>query len=97
MSVYLKKNKGWRVDFTINGVRHTHAWYKTKTQARLAESQKRKELQTAQSTKTQTDMGFEALVNLKLDNISDHNSQHYYLDFHCLAKRWWRQWGIIEL
>jgi len=96
MSVYFKKGKGWRYDFTRKGERYTQAWFPTKTEAKQAEAEKRKELQTAQSTKTQTDMGFEALVNLKLDNISDHNSQHYYLDFHCLAKRWWRQWGSLN-
>ncbi len=101
MSVYSIKGKGWRCDFTLKGERYTQAWFKTKTEARQAEAQKRKELQTthgstAQSTETQTDMGFEALVNLKLDNISDHNSQHYYLDFHCMAKRWWRQWGSLN-
>ncbi len=41
-------------------------------------------------------MGFEELVNRKLDDISARHSPHYYSDFHCMAKRWWRQWGSLN-
>ena len=43
MSVYSKKGKGWRFDFTMDGKRYTGAWYRTKRQAMQAESDKRKE------------------------------------------------------
>lgn len=44
MSTYLVKGKGWRYDFQKNKVRYSDQWFKTKEQAKIAESDKRKEL-----------------------------------------------------
>ena len=42
MSVYSKKGKGWRYDFTLKGERYTQAWFPTKTKAKQAESRNKK-------------------------------------------------------
>ena len=48
MSVYFIKGKGWRYDFIRKGIRHTSNWFKTMTEARQAESKKRKEVKRTQ-------------------------------------------------
>ncbi len=65
MSTYSKKGKGWRYDFTLNGVRYTQAWYKTKREAKQAETDKRKEVLEPPMA-APTDMGFLELVDSKL-------------------------------
>ena len=71
MSVYSKKGKGWRYDFTLNGERYTQAWYETKTKARQAEADRRKEvLEPRNPGEILTDMGFLELVNRKLDDAA---------------------------
>ena len=40
MSIYSVKGKGWRYDFTLKGIRHTEAWFKTKTEAKTSRSKK---------------------------------------------------------
>ena len=52
MSVYSMKKKGWRYDFTLTGVRHTEAGFRTKQEARLAEAKKRDELDRPAPTLT---------------------------------------------
>jgi len=94
MSIYLKKGKGWRVDFMLDGERYTQAWFPSKTKAKQAMTRLRKEL--SQSASTQIDMGFKALVNLKLDHVADHNSTRHYTDFLYMAKRWIAQWGALD-
>ena len=42
MSVYFVKGKGWRYDFTLKGTRHTEAWFKTKKEARKAETNQKR-------------------------------------------------------
>ncbi len=70
MSVYSIKGKGWRYDFTLRGERYTQAWYKTKTKAKQAEAEKRKEvLEPQKETQTPIDMGFLELVNRRLDHV----------------------------
>jgi hypothetical protein len=65
MSVYFVKGKGWRYDFTLKGTRYTEAWFKTKTKAKQAEAEKRKELKNPhQYPEMPTDMAFLDLVNL---------------------------------
>ena len=65
MSVYSIRGKGWRYDFTLNGERYTQAWFKTKRKAKMAESDRRKQVMEQRSQpKTPTDMGFLELVNL---------------------------------
>jgi hypothetical protein len=69
MSIYLKKGKGWRYDFTLNGQRYTKGWFKTKKEANQAEAQKREELQNPPTvSETSIDMAFSALANEYLDH-----------------------------
>ncbi len=95
MSVYSIKGKGWRYDFMLNGVRYTHAWYKTKREAKQAETNKRKEV-LEPPLAAPTDMDFLELVNLRLDHIKAHNSAHHYADYHSRAKRWVQLWGTFK-
>ncbi|MGA1864979.1 MAG: hypothetical protein ACMUHX_07950 [bacterium] len=36
------KGKGVRYDFTLKGIRHSNAWFKTKAEAKQAEAKKRR-------------------------------------------------------
>jgi len=59
MSVYSVKGKGWRFDFTLKGIRYTETWFKTKTEAKQAETERRKEvLNPAPQIEIPTDMDF---------------------------------------
>ena len=66
MSIYLVKGKGWRVDFTLQGTRHTEAWFKTKTEAKQAEAKRREQLKNLitkmRPELIQTDMVFLDIV-----------------------------------
>jgi integrase len=96
MSVYSIKGKGWRFDFTMEGKRYTGAWYRTKKQARDAEHERRREVRNQQHASIQeipTDMGFLELVNRRLDDVKDRNSERHFQDYRCLAKRWVKLWG----
>lgn len=99
MSIYFKKGKGWRVDFMLEGERYTEAWYDTKAKAKTAMTGMRKEL-SQQAASNQIDMGFKALVLLKLDHVASHNSPRHYSDFKYMAKRWCEQmpgpWGELD-
>ncbi|WP_130471648.1 tyrosine-type recombinase/integrase, partial [Candidatus Magnetaquicoccus inordinatus] len=108
MSVYLVKGKGWRYDFTKNGVRHTATWFRLKADAQKAEAKKREELEQEQElepeppqhmqtevVKTPTDMAFLDLVNRRLDHVKAYNSQRHYTDYLYLAKRWVKLWGKL--
>jgi integrase len=98
MSVYLIKGKGWRYDFTLEKQRYTQAWYKTKTEARQAEAEKRKEvLEPKKGTQIRTDMGFLELVNRRLDHVKSYNSEKHYNDYRYLARRWIEGWGQLRL
>ena len=99
MSVYFVKGKekGWRYDFTLKGIRHTEAWFKTKTKAKQVEAKKREELKNPKKPQAPvqtipTDMGFLELVNKRLDHVESYNSESHYKDvrYHCL--RWQKQW-----
>jgi len=97
MSVYSKKGKGWRYDFTLNGQRHTQAWFKTKTKAKQAEADRRKEvLEPKMETQAPTDMEFSELVNRRLDHVKVYHSERYYSDYCYLAKRWVQCWGQLQ-
>ena len=67
MSVYSKRGKGWRYDFTHKGIRHTEAWFKTKRAAMQAEAERKKEVKNPTPVQMvpekPTDMGFLELVN----------------------------------
>ncbi len=97
MSSYFKKGKGWRYDFTLKGVRHTEAWFKTKKQAMLAEATKREELKNPPLIQeTPIDTGFLDLVNLKLDHVKAYNSKTHYRDYIYMARRWVKEWGKLS-
>jgi hypothetical protein len=96
MSVYLRKGKGWRYDFTLKGIRHTAAWFKTKTEAKKAEAEKRKELEKPKEEgQTPTDMVFLDLVNSRLDHVKAYNSERHYRDYLYMARRWTQRWGDL--
>ena len=96
MSVYSVKNRGWRYDFIIQGIRHTEAGYKTKRQAKQAEAQKKEAIinppPLPEEATTPIDMGFLDLVNARLDYVKAYNSERHYTDHIYLAKRWLKQW-----
>jgi len=96
MSVYFKKGKGWRYDFTLKGERYTQAWFKTKAKAKQAEAERKKEvLEPQKGTQTPIDMGFLELVNERLDYIQERYSKQHYADHKSMAKRWVRRWGRL--
>ena len=98
MSVYSVKGKGWRYDFTLKGQRYTEAWFKTKTEAKQAEAEKRKEVKDPKPVlETEpTDMAFSDLVNLRLDHVKAYNSEEHYLCFLYLARRWVKKWQELS-
>jgi integrase len=94
MSVYSKKGKGWRYDFTLKGTRYTEAWFKTKTEAKEAEAEKRKELKNPKPVaETPTDIAFLDLVNRRLDHVQSYNSESHYRDVRYHCKRWIARWS----
>ena len=96
MSVYFTKGKGWRYDFIHKGVRKTGAWYKTKSDARQAESERKEEMQNPKQEKqTPTAMGFLDLVNRRLDHVKAYNSASHYKDHVYMAKRWAKVWKSL--
>jgi hypothetical protein len=97
MSVYLVKGKGWRYDFTLKETRYTEAWFKTKKEARTAESKRREELtKPTEETVTPTDMAFLDLVNRRLDHVKAYNSDEHYRTYRYMAKRWIQLWGELN-
>jgi len=97
MSVYSIKGKGWRYDFMLNGVRYTRAGFKTKTKAKQAAAEKRKEvLEPPKETQIPTDMGFLELVNRRLDRVKAYNSTHHYQDYRYRCKPWVKLWGRLK-
>ena len=97
MSVYSIKGKGWRYDFTLTGVRYTQAWYKTKTAAKRAEADQRKEvLEPKTETRTPTDMDFLDLVNRRLDHLKAYNSKAHYQDYRYRCRVWTKLWGHLK-
>lgn len=94
MSVYFKKGKGWRYDFTIEEQRATKAWFNTKKEAMAAEAKRREELQNPIAVKEALiDMVFLDLVNSRLDDMKESNSEAHYSDTCYMAKRWVEEWG----
>lgn len=105
MSVYSVKGKGWRYDFTQNGIRYTEAWFKTKKEAKEAEARKREELKnpppemgSAKSgvETTPTDMAFLDLVNKRLDYVQAYKSQKYYVDHIYTTRKLVREWRDLR-
>ena len=101
MSVYFVKGKGWRYDFTLNGTRHTEAWFKTKKEARKAEADRREDILSpipvtpAETVTTPTDMDFLELVNKRLDHVKAYNSDWHYRAYRYMCKRWIKHWGNL--
>lgn len=97
MSQYFKRGKGWRYDFTLKGTRRSKAWYKTKTEAKKAEAEARKEVLNPEhqmiTDPTPIDMEFLELINRRLDHIKEYNSEKYYTDHIYYARRWCSYWG----
>jgi integrase len=99
MSVYLVKGKGWRYDFTLQGIRYTEAWFKTKTEAKQAEARKKEEIKNPKISETetiQTDMVFLDLVNLRLDHLQMYKSEIYYEEHIYKARTWVKRWGHLK-
>ena len=102
MSVYFVKgkDKGWRYDFTLKGIRHTEAWFKTKAKAKEAEARQREKLKkpkmSTPAEQIQIDMDFLELVNKRLDHVKAYNSERHYTDHIYLAKRWVKEWGKLK-
>ena len=97
MSVYSIKGKGWRYDFTLEKQRYTQAWYKTKTAARQAEAERRKEaVELRKGGQIPTDMSFLELVNRRLDHLEAYNSRKHYEDYRYLATKWVQRWGQLK-
>ncbi|HUT70664.1 MAG TPA: site-specific integrase [Desulfatiglandales bacterium] len=101
MSVYFIKGKGWRYDFTLKAIRHTEAWFKTKTEAKQAEAKRREEIANPklepqpETQKTPTDMAFLELVNRRLDYVKAYDSNDYYCSYSYMARRWIKKWGAL--
>jgi len=93
MSVYFLKGKGWRYDFTLKGIRYTNAWFKTKAEAKKAESKRKEEIQSPKQVReTPIAMGFLELVNRRLDHVKAYNSPSHYRDHLYMAKKWVKEW-----
>ena len=99
MSVYFVKGKGWRYDFTLRGTRHTGAWFKTKTEAKRSQAERKEEILNPKpqepEEKTPTDMVFLDLVNRRLDNVKVYNSERHYKDYFYMARRWVKRWANL--
>ena len=100
MSVYsIKKGNRqmYRYDFMMKGVRYTGGLHKTRTKAKTAEAERRKEvLEPPKRSQMTTDMGFLELVNRRLDHVEVYNSERHYQDYRYLAKRWVMLWGRLN-
>jgi integrase len=93
MSTYFIKGKGWRYDLTHHGARYTGAWFKTKTEAKKAESKRKEEiLNPKQEKEIPIVMGFLELVNRRLDHLKAYNSTSHYKDHIYRGTRWVREW-----
>ncbi len=104
MSTYFIGGKGWRYDFTLKKQRYTDQWFQTKKEAKRAEAKRREEILnpeivpiTTEEEKTQTDITFLELINLRLDHVKAYNSERHYGEHLYMAKRWVKQWGKISV
>jgi integrase len=97
MGAYFKKGKGWRINFILNGQRHTKGWFKTKAEARQAEANNREALENPPPVvETPTDMAFLELLNLRLDYVKLYKCHSYYLEHVYLAKRLIKIWKGVN-
>ena len=93
MSVSLIKGRGWRYDFVLKAKRYTSTYYKTKSEAREAERERREEIKNPKpEMKTPIDMDFLELVNKRLDHAEAYNSRDHYETFFYLGRYWTKKW-----
>jgi site-specific recombinase XerD len=94
MSVYSVKGKGWRYDFTLQGIRYTEAWFKTKKEAKQAEARKKEEIKNPQpELKTPTDMDFLTLANKRLDHVKSYDTKEHFRHVLYHVRRWIKEWN----
>ncbi|MFY9944028.1 MAG: tyrosine-type recombinase/integrase [Desulfobacterales bacterium] len=97
MSVYSKRGKGWRYDFTHKAVRHTEAWFKTKREAMQAEAKKREEVENPRpETETPIDMDFLTLVNRRLDYVQASCAKGHFKVVLYHSRRWVKRWNGLK-
>ncbi len=94
MSVYFRRRRGWRYDFTLKGIRVTGPWFETKTAARKAEFERKEGMErpTVEEKMPPTAMGFLELVNRRLDHVKAYNSASHYREQVYMSKRWIKPW-----
>ena len=72
-------SRGWRCDFQFNKRRYQSSYYRTKTEAKAAKAEKRKELKNpVPIPKTPTDMAFLTFVNNWLDYLQAYRAESHY-------------------
>ncbi|MFC1534499.1 tyrosine-type recombinase/integrase, partial [Thermodesulfobacteriota bacterium] len=99
MSVYFVKGKGWRYDFTLQGLRYTESWFKTKWEVKRAEARRREEILNPKQEPIEerpTDMGFLELLNNRLDYIKAYNSKKHYQDNVYYGRKWAKRWKKLD-
>lgn len=99
MSVFLEKGRGWKYHFVRRGKRYYSPYFKTKSEAKRAEAQRKGELENPwlrETTGTRTGTVFFDLINRRLDHVQAYSSATYYRDYMYMAKRWIREWGGLS-
>lgn len=97
MSTYFVKNKGWRYEFTVKGIRYTESGFKTKREANKAKAARREEVKNPRPVQEKpTDISFLDLVNLRLDHLKAYNSPKHYRDHLYSARKWVERWGQLD-
>ena len=99
MSIYFRKGRGWKFDFTRGKKRHTSTYFQTKSEAKQAEARKREELKNPPAKGleiTPTDTAFLELVNKRLDHVKAYNSARHYEEYVYVARRWIKRWGSLR-
>ncbi|MGA1826284.1 MAG: tyrosine-type recombinase/integrase [bacterium] len=98
MSIYFRKGRGWKFDFTLQNKRYTSTYYKTKSEAKKAEAQRKEKIENPKQEiiQTQTDMDFLVLVNKRLDYAEAYNGKRYYNDYRYYGKGWIQEWDNLR-
>jgi len=96
MGVFFKKGKGWRYNFILKGIRHTKAWFRTKTEAKEAEAKRKEEINNPKpETARLTDITFFDLIERRLDHVNAYHSSSYYASYRSMARRWVKKWDKL--
>ncbi len=97
MITYFVEKKGWRYDFTLQGARYTEIWFKTKTEAKRSEAEKRKEVKNPKPVQEMpTDTDFLTLANRRLDHVKAYNSEGHFKDVLYHSRRWVKEWKYLN-